>query len=238
MFVSSQLIEIGHDTPHAAFPPVHPRLPHPLAALDATAATICFDKDRTLFAEGDPATYCYRILGGAVRMVKQMEDGRRQVVEFLLAGDLFAINAPDHHSLTAETVIATTVCRYRRSAVEALADRDPATARRLRALAVAELGQARARLVLLGRRTASERLAQFLLEMERRAPRGGAGRVVLPMGRADIADHLGLTPETVCRLLTGLRHDGTIGTGRGIDGAEVMILDPDALAALATAPRH
>ena len=232
MFGSSQLIGT-HQAPHRVVPP-----PHPLAALDATAATICFDKERAIFAEGEEATFCYRILGGAVRMVKQMEDGRRQVVEFLLPGDLFGLDALDRHDLTAETVIASTVQRYRRGAAETLADREPGVARALRGLAAEGLAAARERLVLLGRRTASERLAHFLLEMEARAPRGGAGRVVLPMGRADIADHLGLTPETVCRLLTCLRHEGTIGTGKGIDGAEVMILDPAALHALAEAPRH
>ena len=232
MFGSSQLVGT-HQVPHRVAPP-----PHPLAALDATAATICFDKDRVIFAEGEAAAFCYRILGGAVRMVKQMEDGRRQVVEFLLPGDLFGLDALERHDLTAETVIASTVQPYRRGAAETLADREPGVARALRGLAAEGLAAARERLVLLGRRTASERLAHFLLEMEARAPRGGAGRVVLPMGRADIADHLGLTPETVCRLLTCLRHEGTIGTGKGIDGAEVMILDPAALHALAEAPRH
>ncbi len=209
-----------------------------LAALDGTATTLCMEKDRAIFAEGDPAEFCYRILGGAVRMVKQMADGRRHVTGFLLAGDLVGLDAIDHHDLTAETVMSTTLTRYRRAAVEALADRDPAVARRLRLLVGAELRAAHERMALLGRRTASERLAHFLLEMEARAPRGGCGRVVLPMGRADIADHLGLTPETVCRLLACLRHEGTIGTGRAVDGAEVTILDPRALAALASDPRH
>jgi len=209
-----------------------------LAALDGAATTLCVEKDRTIFVEGDRAEFCYRILGGTVRMVKQMADGRRHVTGFLLAGELVGLDAMDRHDLTAETVMSTTLTRYKRAAVEALADRDPIVARRLRLLAAGELRAAHERMVLLGRRTASERLAHFLLEMEARAPRGGCGRVVLPMGRADIADHLGLTPETVCRLLTCLRHEGTIGTGRAVDGAEVTILDPRALAALASDPRH
>ncbi|MDE2005703.1 MAG: helix-turn-helix domain-containing protein [Rhodospirillales bacterium] len=209
-----------------------------LAALDGSAATINVDKDRTLFAEGDPAEFCYRILGGAVRMVKQMADGRRQVTEFLLPGDLVGLDAFDRHDLAAETVMSTTLTRYRRAAVEHLAEDDPALARQLRAQGAERLRAAHERITMLGRRTASERLARFLLEMEHRAPRGGCGRVVLPMGRADIADHLGLTPETVCRLLSCLRHEGTIGTGRAVDGAEVTILDPRALAAVASDPRH
>ena len=244
MFASSSTTTTTHCTAPAmrdpGAPAPAPGRPEadPLARLEAAATTLSVHKEQTIYTEGDAAEFCYRIVGGCVRMVKLMEDGRRQVVEFLLPGDLLGFDALDTYDLSAEAVTAVVLHCYRRGAVEALADRDPATARRLRALAVKGLRSAWERMTLLGRKTAVERIASFLLEMTTRTPRGGQDRVVLPMGRADIADHLGLTMETVCRVLSVLRQDGTIGTGRSVNGAQVTIRDPAALHGLACAPRH
>ena len=209
--------------------------PDRLASLAPAGRTLLVDKDQPIYAEGEPATFCYRILGGCVRMVKLIDDGRRQVTEFLLPEDLFGLDMFDAHDLTAEAVIPTTVCRYRRAALEALADRDPAVARGLRSFAAHGLRTARGQMMLLGRTTAMERIATFLLEMTARAPRPGQDRVALPMGRADIADYLGLTTETICRVLACLRESGTIATSRGPDGTSVTIHDLAALQTLASA---
>ncbi len=227
--------------PHVAgVSPAAPRRPEGdlLAALEATGTTVSVEKEQTVYGEGDPAESCYRIVGGCVRMVKLMEDGRRQVVEFLMPGDLLGFDTLDTYDLSAEAVVPTVLRCYRRGAVEALADRDPAVARRLRTLAAAGLRAAWERMMLLGRKTAVERIASFLLEMTARVPGGGRDRVVLPMGRADIADHLGLTMETVCRVLSCLRQDGTIGTGRSVNGSQVTIRNPVGLRTLACAARH
>jgi CRP/FNR family transcriptional regulator, nitrogen fixation regulation protein len=210
----------------------------PLAALDAAATTVTRDKDQTIYAEGDPADFCYRIVSGCVRTVKLMEDGRRQVVEFLLPGDLLGRDALDTHHQGAEAVTAVVLRATRRSALETLADSNPAIARRLRSLAADGMRQAWERMMLLGRKTAVERIASFVLEMAARAPRAGQAGVPLPMSRADIADHLGLTMETVCRTLSCLRQEGAIGLGRSVNGAQVTIRDAAALRALATAARH
>ncbi|MBW4090206.1 MAG: helix-turn-helix domain-containing protein [Proteobacteria bacterium] len=204
-----------------------------LAGAYSSARMLGADKDQPIYAEGEPAEFCYRLLGGCVRMVKLMEDGRRQVTEFLLPGDMLGLDTLDAYDLTAEAVVPTTLRRYRRAAVEALADRDPVVARRLRSFASNGLRAARERMMLLGRKTATERIASFLLEMTARAPPTGRNRVALPMGRADIADHLGLTTETVCRVLTCLRVGGTITTSPRRDGADVTIRDPATLRALA-----
>ena len=173
-----------------------------LETASSSARTLGVAKDQPIYAEGDPAEFCYRVLGGCVRMVKLMDDGRRQVTEFLLPGDMLGLDTLDAYDLTAEAVMPTTLRRYRRAAVEALADRDPAVARRLRSFAANSLRQARERMMLLGRKTATERIASFLLEMTDHASSCRRDHVPLPMGRGDIADHLGLTTETVCRVLT------------------------------------
>jgi CRP/FNR family transcriptional regulator len=89
-------------------------------------------------------------------------------------------------------------------------------------------------MVLLARKTASERIASFLLEMERRVRSDGKGLLDLPMGRTDIADHLGLTIETVCRELTELRRHGTIACDRG----RIAIRDRHALGATGRGMLH
>lgn len=218
--------------------PSHRAAPDPLTALEAAATTVRVNKEQTIYAEGDPAEFCYRIVGGCARTVKLMEDGRRQVVEFLLPGDLLGFDPFETCGLGAEAVTPLVLHAYRRSAVEGLADHDPAAARRLRTLAAAGLRSAWERMTLLGRKTAVERIASFLLEMNTRLQHPSAGRIVLPMGRGDIADHLGLTMETVCRLLSSLRQGGTIGTGRSVNGSEITISDPSELRALACAARH
>ncbi len=228
-----------HRPPHHAGPDPIPRLrtelwpgegrpgstPLPIRILHAA-------KDQLIYAEGDPAEFCYRILDGGVRIVKLMDDGRRQVTEFLLPGDMLGLDAFDAHDITAEAVVATTLHCYRRAAVEALADHDPAVARRLRSFTANSLRVARERMMLLGRKTAVERIATFLLEMTVRSRPVHRDHVVLPMGRADIADHLGLTVETVCRVLASLRESGTIGPTMGRESG-ISILDPATLRALA-----
>lgn len=118
-----------------------------------------------------------------------------------------------------------TLQRYPRRSLDALADRDRDFARKLRELTAGQLRAGRERLVLLGRKTASERIATFLLEMAERTTAGGAGLIELPMGRADMADYLGLTIETVFRGLTQFRQSGTIAVQRG----KVIIRDHRAL---------
>lgn len=246
MFASLQTIETRSRTSPAPIGwsprPVSPaptrpvRRPdgHPLEALEGGATTLCVDKDREIHNQGDPAEFCYRILSGTVRTVKLMEDGRRQVAEFLLPGDMFGFDAFGEYDLAAEAVSATVLRRYPRRAVEALADRDPAVARTLRGLSSAKLRAAREQMMLLGRKTAVERIASFLLDMANRMPGGRDGRLALAMGRADIADHLGLTIETVCRTLACLRRDGVISLAR----EAVTLCDPRSLHALACDPRH
>jgi CRP/FNR family transcriptional regulator, nitrogen fixation regulation protein len=212
----------------------------PLALLTGYGMTISLLRDRELHAQGDRADFCYRIISGCVRTLKLMEDGRRQIGGFLLAGDCLGFDALDTHDFAAQAVTDVVLRRYRRRETEALMARHASLARVLREMAARELRNAYDRILLLGRKTASERIATFLLEMAARQKGGrpgecpGGGRVALPMSRTDIADHLGLTVETVCRTMTHLRRDGTIV----IEPGQVELLCPAALQQMAADPRH
>jgi CRP/FNR family transcriptional regulator, nitrogen fixation regulation protein len=198
---------------------------HILEPLEPRATTVHAERDEEIVAQDEKAVYCYRVVSGCVRTAQLMEDGRRQVGEFLFAGDLFGYDTLDIHDFSAEAVSAVTLRRYARRDVDALADQDRAVARRLRELSAMRLRSGRDHMVLLGRKTASERIASFLLEMAERVARDGRSLIELPMSRLDMGDYLGLTIETVCRRLTQLRQDGTIT----VKGARIAICDRRAL---------
>ena len=205
-----------------------------LDLLEQFGSTVTIPRDRQIHGQGEPAEACYRVLSGCVRVVRLMEDGRRQVGEFLLPGDLFGFDALETHDFAAEAVTEVVLRRYPRRMVEALAESHLALARRLRELTATSLRTTHVLLLLLGRKTACERIASFLLEMAERLPQGHGGMLGLPMSRTDMADHLGLTIETVCRALAHLRREGIIM----VDRAGVRIRDRVALEQIACEPRH
>ncbi len=196
-----------------------------LAALESRATTVQAERDDEIVAQEDPATWCYLVVSGCVRTVRLMEDGRRQVGEFLFSGDLFGWDALDRHDFGAEAVTPVTLRRYARRDLEQLADQDRDVARRLRELSSSRLRSGREHMLLLGRKTASERIASFLLEMAARGDARPKSTIELPMSRSDMGDYLGLTIETVCRRLTRLRLDGTIA----IKGTTIAIRNHAAL---------
>jgi CRP/FNR family nitrogen fixation transcriptional regulator len=196
-----------------------------LAALEPRATTVRFERDDEIMAQEAPAAWCYLVISGCVRTVRLMEDGRRQVGEFLFAGDLFGCEALETHDFGAEAVTPVTLRRYARRDLERLADQDRDVARGLRELSSSRLRSGREHMLLLGRKTASERIASFLLEMAARSSADAKPTIELPMSRSDMGDYLGLTIETVCRRLTRLRLDGTIA----IHGTKVAIRNRIAL---------
>jgi CRP/FNR family nitrogen fixation transcriptional regulator len=219
----------------SAIPPMMQTAPYDaLALLEQFGTTVSVHSDRQIHGQGDRADCCYRILSGCVRMVKLMEDGRRQIGEFLMAGDLIGFDALGTHDFAAEVVSDAVLRRYPRRMVELLADSNVALTRRLRDLTSISLRTAHARLILLGRKTATERIATFLLEMAERLPERRPQVLDLPMSRTDIADHLGLTIETVCRVLAHLRREGTVT----VESGRITIRDGIALRQMASEPRH
>lgn len=198
------------------------------------AETVTLARDEALFYEGDDARTVYRVVGGMVRISILLPDGRRHIVDFLQTGDIVGLTAGETHTHTAEAVTPATLSRMPRSRLEAVMDQRPALARKLLAITQADLVAAHERLLLLGRKSVTERLASFLLILRDRQPADAAAQrqVQLPMGRMDIADYLGLTIETVSRTFTKLRSGGLI---RLLDTYTVEILDPERLAEIAAA---
>ena len=176
-------------------------------ASPAMGATRRLAKDEEVFGEGDRAAYFYKVVSGAVRTSKLLSDGRRQIDAFHLPGDIFGIESCAEHRFSAEAVGDAAVIVYRRCALDKLAAQDGAFAREIVAAMMRSLERAQEHMLLLGRKSAIEKIASFLLHM---AERAGDDAIELPMSRIDIADHLGLTIETVSRSLTQLERKGLI----------------------------
>jgi CRP/FNR family transcriptional regulator len=191
--------------------------------------TATLGRDEMLFCEGDEADAVYVVLSGTVRCCKLLADGRRQIIGFYQAGQLLGLALGDHHSYSAEAVTLARLRRLGRAELESLLEERPALRRRLFSVAASELAAAQEQMLLLGRKTARERICTFLL-----ARLGGDGRTIeLPMSRSDIADYLGLTIETVSRTLSQLRSAGLIRMP-GLNSLE--LIDAGRLCALADSP--
>jgi CRP-like cAMP-binding protein len=206
-----------------------------LNLLEELGTAIMVRRDQEIYAQDAAADYYYQVISGSVRTVRLMADGRRQVSEFLLPGEVFGFDALDRYDFSAEALEDSLIRRFPRRRVEALAGQHVALSQQLRELMSRKLRQAHERVLVLGRMTASERIASFLLQLADRAPARAAGRIDLVMSRRDIADYLGLTIETVSRTLTTLKADGTI---KMFKKCRIEILNRAALEAMASEPRH
>jgi CRP/FNR family transcriptional regulator, nitrogen fixation regulation protein len=175
--------------------------------IDLMGARASFARNMEVFGEADPADYFYKVVSGAVRTYKVLNDGRRQIGAFYLPGDIFGLEVGEVHSFSAEAVNDSVVLIVKRSAVVALATCDGDVAQQLWALTGRELQRAQKHVLLLIK-SAQERVAAFLLEMATRF--AACDEVDLPMSRQDIADYLGLTIETVSRTLTQLENAAAI----------------------------
>jgi CRP-like cAMP-binding protein len=158
-----------------------------------------------IYFQDDPTDYWYRLVDGAARKSAVMADGRRHIVSFLLPGDLFGFNSSRVHQFSVEVISPrTVVARYARRRAELLAESDPCVSRRVREAAFESISRLQARMILLGRNGALEKVAAFLLEMSERSA-DPAGVIQLPMTRYDIADYLSIAVETVSRSLSTMR---------------------------------
>jgi CRP/FNR family transcriptional regulator len=196
-------------------------------ALERIGTRITVPRDHTIFFEEDPANTIYQVVSGALRTSRVMADGRRYVVDFLFPGDFAGLNDGSTRKMTTETLCETVLIRYSRREFETALDANRRLGRMILSVLHGGLACAHDRLFLLGRKTAVERLATFLLTM---AARKGGDRLELPMNREDIADHLGLTTETISRTFSRLKAKGLIRTS---GSATVMIQSRDALEDLA-----
>lgn len=188
-----------------------------------------YKKGNEIYGEKEPAEYVYQVKTGAVRSYKLLSDGRRQIGAFHLAGDIFGLENGSAHRFTAEAIVDTTVRLIRRQSLETVAESDAIVAKNLLSMTTTNLQHAEDHMLLLGRKTSLERVAAFLLEMDKRLT--AAGVMALPMSRRDIADYLGLTLETVSRAISHLHELGTLGF-IGNNQRQIVLLDRRQLASL------
>ena len=197
-----------------------------LIALDGIGTRLRFSRNQEIYGQGETGGFWYKVISGTVRISKLRTDGRRHIAEFCFSGDGCGLVNGAERSFSAESVEDVTVMRYPRAATERLSEENPAVARLLRDMTLKSLSAAQGRLMILGRMTATERVASFLLEL---SERNNDNRCVeLPMCRCDIGDYLGTTIETVCRVLSDLKRRGVIE----VFPHSIMLLDRFALEAI------
>lgn len=165
---------------------------------DGPSLVLTYGPGELIYAQGDPVHSLYGVVTGAVRTVRHSSDGRRQVGDFYYPGDLFGLEVGDEHAFSAEAMCPAEIRACRRSS----AAHDAAT----ETAALRELARAHDHLAMLGR-SAEEKVARFLLDLARHGP---ADLAVLPMSRQDMADYLGLAPETVSRVLGRFQAEGLL----------------------------
>jgi CRP/FNR family transcriptional regulator, nitrogen fixation regulation protein len=171
-------------------------------------SVLYFSQDREIFSEGAVAEYFYRLVSGVVRTCKFLADGRRQIDAFHFAGDIFGFECGADHVLAAEAVTDCTVIAYRKTKLDIFAISDRLLSQELLAFAMHGMARAQRHSLLLGRRSAMEKVAGFLLDCAEKS--ADHRNVSLAMTRQDIADYLGLTIETVSRTLSQLERDNVI----------------------------
>jgi CRP/FNR family transcriptional regulator, nitrogen fixation regulation protein len=169
--------------------------------IDRIGVCMAYEAKALIFQEHDPADRVYKVLSGSVCTCKNLSDGRRQIVGFYLPGDFFGFDCADEHTLSAEAVSSAKVLVIKKIALAAATSCDGRIERQVLLLVARELARLQDRVLLLVK-NAQERVGEFILDMEKRAAVGKY--VELPMRRQDIADYLGLTIESVSRILTAL----------------------------------
>lgn len=195
--------------------------------------TLKLGTGQTLFHEGDAATRVFTLTSGMLKLYKLLPDGRRQVTGFMHPGDFLGMSVDDEHAFSAEALEDSQLCWFPRNRFDDFVEDHGLLERELYKMAAHELAAAQQQIVLLGRKTATERLASFLLLLARRTeqiPGRPSNKVKLPMSRSDIADYLGLTKETVSRVLSALKRERLIRL-RAAD--DIELIDPEGLAQIA-----
>lgn len=203
---------------------------HELGILETLGTVMRVRRDEALFQEGDAVPHYYKVVSGSLRSFKLLPDGRRHISDFFFAGDFIGVEALGSHGSTTEAVSNATLVRYDRRQIDLLIARSPRVGQFLLNRLCADLSEARARMLLLSRMSARERLARFLLRVGARSRRGDCDTISLPMTRSDIGDYLGLTAETVCRTFAELKSAGLI---EALSSHEPRVLNYKDLTALA-----
>lgn len=183
-------------------------------------AVTFYPVDSVIYGQGDAAGPLYLVEFGTVRICRMTSDGRRQITSFCYAGDVFGLEDGNEHQSYAESVDG--------AGIRLLRPNDSAGfAQKLLALALRRFARVQKHVLLLGRLNANEKMATFLLDLMERQESDSI--INLPMQRNDIADYLGLTFETVSRVLRFLKERHVI---RLLSVEKIEVLDTEALAGL------
>jgi len=195
-----------------------------LASFKRLGWTLKLSPGQALFHEGDPSTRVFSLTKGTLKLYKLLADGRRHVTGFMYPGDFLGISVDDEHAFSAEALEDAQLCWFPRKRFDDFLEDHSSMERELYRMAAHELAAAHRQMLLLGRKTAHERLATFLISLADRAHADDSDSVIvrLPMSRSDIADYLGLTKETVSRVLSAFRRDRLIRM-REIDEIEIAL---------------
>ncbi|MEM8650689.1 MAG: helix-turn-helix domain-containing protein [Pseudomonadota bacterium] len=171
-----------------------------------------FEEGANLFFAGDEAEFVYEVIEGVVKSSKVLMDGRRQIINFCYPGEMIGLSHDSIYHCDCEAVSKVRARIYRKNAFMTDLDQDPQFCARLLRNAAAEINGMQDHFLMLGRKTAMEKIASFLVAIMSRQVRREDGAIVfeLPMKRSEIADFLGVTIETVSRNLTKLRKLGVI----------------------------
>jgi len=195
---------LAYDTETHAAPPAIAEV------MQRLGLKMSFAKDEEIFAQDEDADLVHLVVSGAVRTTRLLSDGRRQVGAFYYPGDLIGLETGPIHRFSAEAICDSVVLVVRRTALKAFAG-DGQLDRAIWEATRRELERTQEHLLVLGRKTACEKVASFLMSLaQRERPEAAATRVSMPMSRQDMADYLGLTIETVSRTITQLQADGLI----------------------------
>lgn len=200
-----------------------------LKHLAARATRFSLARGKSLILEGDPADNVYNIISGDVVLSRVSADGRRQILGFLAQGDFVGLTLSENYSFSADALSDAKLCRFDRRSLDELVERFPGMDKQVRRMGAAAVDAMLDLVFTLGRKTAEERVATFLLELAKKQGccADPAREIHLAMTRGDIADFLGLTLETVSRIFSRLKNAGVI---RLEPGNQVCIPDPEALA--------
>ncbi|WP_116653966.1 Crp/Fnr family transcriptional regulator [Pelagibacterium sediminicola] len=186
-----------------------------LAELAGASCRSAAGSGAALLWEAERVDNYANILSGVVKLSKTLSDGRQQIVGLQFSPDFLGRPFRSDSAINAQAATDVTLCSFPKAAVERMLRESPELERRLYNQALDELDEARDWMVTLGRKTASEKIASLLLMIAHHTDPSmtkgqNASRFDLPLSRADIADFLGLTVETVSRQLTRLRDDKVI----------------------------
>lgn len=219
----------------AKYPPMSAKpFPGSAASHGSLSAATTLQKvkaGKTLFAEGDDASAVFEVVQGILKLYKLLPDGRRQIMGFVSTDKLIGFSDEDVYLYTAEAVTDVSLCRYSKAQFDRLFDEAPGFARRVLAARSQDLHSAQDQMLLLGRKTAVERIATFLLHLAKlQLASSGGTSLYVPMTRCDIADYLGLTIETVSRTFSKLKRDRIINLPEAV---RVTVVNRDRLEELA-----